>query len=113
MTRAAEVLMGLEGLRTRDPFFCELVGENGYNLLIGLGGDIGCAQYSRGDGDVPYLMAVTNGVPDTTAHTEFLIGNTPTPVRGRCCLPFDVVRQIVAYFIETGCCDPGVPWEEI
>jgi hypothetical protein len=83
---AAEVLNLLKSLRNRTPFFCELVGENGYNLLIGLGGDIGCAQYSGGDGEVRYLMAVAKEVPDTAAYTEILTGNTPTPVPGRYCL---------------------------
>jgi hypothetical protein len=36
--------------RSREPFFCELVGENGYKLMLGIGTNIGCAQYSACDG---------------------------------------------------------------
>ena len=113
MSDGAKVLDVLEELRNRDPFFCELIGENGYNLLIGLGGTIGCAQYSSGDGSQPYLVAVENGIRDSATYTEFLTGNTLTPVAGRYCLPFEVMRQIVVYFVETGHYNPAVPWEEI
>lgn len=113
MNDSADVLKVLEDLRNRDPFFCELICENGYNLLIGLGGKIGCAQYGNGDGRAPYMMAVTNGAPHTTAYTEFLTGNTPTPVAGRYCLPFEEVRQIVVYFLEAGRRNPAVWCEEI
>src|SRR5205807_1365613 len=46
----------LESLRQRKPFFAELYDDNGYNLLIGIGEEIGCVQYSRADGNLAYLV---------------------------------------------------------
>lgn len=53
-----ETLNLLERLKFRDPFMCELVGENGYKLLMGLGGSVASVQYSRSDGEPPYFEAV-------------------------------------------------------
>ncbi len=103
----------LEKLQSREPFFFELVGENGYNLLVGLGNTIGCVQYSRSNGDTPYLMAVAPSEQDANEYVEFLIANTPTPVSKRYCMPREQVRQIAAYFLETGDRSPDISWEEI
>jgi hypothetical protein len=48
----------LDSLRTREPFLAQLFGDNGYSLMVGIGETIGCVQYSRSDGDSPYLVAV-------------------------------------------------------
>ena len=40
------------------------------------------------------------------------VGDTPTPIPQRFCLPLETVKQIAAYFIETGERWPGVSWEE-
>jgi hypothetical protein len=79
----------LEKLRSREPFFCKLDGENGYKLDVGLGEELGCIQHSPSDGYIPYLMAVAPGPPDVVApgtedaddYVEFLAGNTPTLYR--------------------------------
>ena len=48
----------LDELRTmRPPFMCQFVGENGFNLTVGIDHDFGCVQYSANDGSPPYLMA--------------------------------------------------------
>ena len=103
----------LEKLGNREPFFFELVGDNGYKLLVGLGKEIGCVQHSRTDGDTPYLMAVAPGEQDAKNYVEFLTANTPTPESKRYCLPIELLRQIAAYFLETGDRGPDVSWEEI
>jgi hypothetical protein len=108
-----ELLKVLDALRSREPFFCELVGENGYNLLLGVGRDIGCAQYSPSDGSTPYLMAVAATNQDSNEYMDFLTANTPSPVPRRYCVPFEAAKQIAAHFIETGNCWPGVSWEQI
>ena len=41
-------------LRSRPPFVCELAGENGFYLHVGIG-KLGHAQYSRMDGEPPYF----------------------------------------------------------
>ena len=113
LERDSELLETLESLRSRPPFFAELVGQNQYNLLIGLGGPNGSVQYSRTDGVPPYLMAVgPNGGP-SGEYLEFLIGNTPTPVPRRYVLPFDLVKEVAVHFARTGERSPAVLWEEI
>ena len=103
----------IESLRVREPFLCELLGENGYNLLIGIGGDIGCAQYSASNGSPPYLMATMCQQPGDRACAKFLAGGTLTPIQSRFCLPFDAVKRIAATFLETGFRSGECRWEEI
>ncbi|MGO9005588.1 MAG: Imm1 family immunity protein [Beijerinckiaceae bacterium] len=102
------------GLSSRiSPFFCELEGENGYKLLVGIGGDIGCTQYSREDGNPPYWMATTPATKNKQGAVDFLIADMATPVPARYCLPFDAVKDIILYFQNTGLRNPAVDWEEI
>jgi len=118
-----QVVALFEGLRERPPFFCELVGGNGYNLLVGIAADIGCTQYSREDGNPPYWMASSPSTRSLATRTlarrneegvvNFLMADTATPVPVRYCLPFDVVKDIIVYFLDTGLRSPAVDWEEI
>ena len=103
----------LDQLQGRAPFFCELLGQNGYTALVGIGGPRGCVQYSRTDGAPPYLMAVSQDPEHSREYFEFLIGNTPSPVPSRYCPPFDIVKDIAAYFQATGERSLAVSWEEI
>src|SRR5579872_5710340 len=89
-----------ENLKSRSPFFCELVGGNGYNLLVGIGGNIGCAQYGRADGKPPYLMATQPELKSKTGLKTFLTGDTATPIPERYCLDFGIIRNIVLYFLD-------------
>ena len=107
--RETSLLAALDSLRSRPPFFAELVGDNGDKLLIGIG-DVGCVQHSDGDGHPPYLMAVSQASQDIV---EYLISDTPSPVPGRYCLPFEAVREIASHFQRTGERSPLVSWEEI
>lgn len=102
----------LEKLRNRDPFFFELVGENGYQLLVGLG-EVGCAQYGRHDGAGLYQVALAPAAQDVDGYFGFLAGGTSTPVSKRYCMPLEQVRQIILYFLETGACSPEFSWEVI
>ena len=111
--RDNELLQIFDDLRNRAPFFTELVGENGHNLLVGTGGATGCVQYSRNDGRPPYLMALGPDVESPEEYLEFLTGNTPTPVPRRYALPFKLVKEIAVHFRQTGARSPVVSWEEI
>ena len=102
----------LSQLQSRAPFFCEVIAENGYTLLLGIG-PRGCAQFSRTDGSPPYLMAVSHHPETSTERFEFLAGGTLTPVSTRYCLPFDAVKDIAAYFQRTGERSATFAWEEI
>jgi Immunity protein Imm1 len=108
-----QVVALLEGLKERPAFFCELAGESGYNLLVAIGGDIGCTQYSRGDGNPPYWMATSSATKAEEGYADFLMADTAAPMPMRYCLPFDAVKDIVVYFQNTGLRNPAVNWEEI
>jgi len=111
----ARLVRLLEGARKREPFFFELEAENGYKLLVGIGQSTGCVQFSSKNGDPPYLMAVGNDGADECSedYQHFLSGGTATPVSRRFCLPFDTLRRIAVYFMETGERYPTVSWEQI
>jgi len=99
--------------RGRDPFFLELVSDTGYNLLIGIGAEVGCAQFSATDGSPPYFMAVSGSPPIEDDYMDFLIADTPTPVARRFCLPLAKVEVIAADFVDSGQRSQIVEWEEI
>ena len=113
ISEKAELVEILHALKTREPFFCELVGKNGFNMLLGVGGIVGCAQYSRSDGSSPYMMAVEPGDVETPGYAEFLITDTLTQVPRHFCIPFESVTLVAVHFLETGERSPLVTWEEI
>lgn len=108
-----ELLMWLDEMRNRSPFFCELVGENGFNLLLGISATFGCAQYSASDGSPPYWMAMDNAAENNDEFMEFLIANTDTPVSMRFCMPIERIKIIAVDFLENGERSKTVTWEEI
>ena len=107
-----ELLKILDGLRSRPPFFLQLVGNNGYKLDIGIGRTHGYAQFSPNDGNPPYLMAKAPNGAAPSEDLEFLAGNTPTPIDKRYCLPWKLVVQVAAHFIETGKRSTQISWKE-
>lgn len=113
VTSGVELLRIIDRLGNRSPFFCELVCENGYKLLVGIGRSVGCAQYSSSDGKPPYLMATSKSEFNTDDCVEFLMDHTLTPVPRHYCVSMESVRQIAQYFVETGSRSPSVSWEEI
>jgi hypothetical protein len=111
-----DLLNLLDSFRDCEPFFAELVGENGYKLTIGIG-NLGCVQYSRGDDEPPYLMAIEPPIAvkpgKDQGFREFLVGDERTEVSAHFLLPFDRVKEIAAYFQRTGERNAAVFWEEI
>jgi hypothetical protein len=103
----------LQTAQHRWPFFCQLNGENGYCLLIGVG-KVGCVQYSRTDGSPPYLTTVATGEQAMEdGYEEFVAAGTATQVEKRYCMPFDDIIKIAIYFMETGATCPFFTWEPI
>jgi hypothetical protein len=96
-----------------EPHFCELIGDAGYTLLIGVAKEIGCVQFSNTNGEPPYLMAVGSTSAEANFGETFLIRNTPTEVPMRYCLPRRTVIEIASDFINTQERSPRVAWEEI
>lgn len=107
------IIAALESLQFRPAFLCELFGNNEQNLLLGIGGQIGCCQYSSNDGNPPYLMAVDDLQAERGDFTEFLTADTPTPIAQRYCISFGNLLKIVEYFVLTGERWPGITWEEV
>jgi Immunity protein Imm1 len=81
--------------------------------MVGIGGEVGCIQYGREDGNPPYWMAASPATKTKAGLFEFLNADTPTPVPARYCLPFDALKDIVVHFVNTGLRTPAVDWEEI
>src|SRR5262245_22666538 len=107
-----ELLSLLDSLRDRVPFFAELRGENGYHLVLGIG-EVGCAEYSHGEGHPPYLVALAEAPHESKDYTGFMAGGTLTPVPRRFVMPFEQVKHIALYFRNIGGRSPSVSWEEI
>lgn len=113
MSDAERLAELLDGQRTKPPFMADLTGDNGFELMIGLGGDRGCAQFCRTDGSPPYLMAVSAHPPLVrTGYVEFLATGTPTPVAGRYIISFNELKQIACHFVGTGGRSDAVSWQE-
>ncbi len=79
----------LRVMLARAPFIAELRGENGFELVIGLGRDLGCVEHRRIDGDLPYLMAISLRPSMKFGEVEFLTANTPTPIDAKYILAFE------------------------
>lgn len=103
----------LNSAQTRRPFIAELRGANDFELVIGIGGEFGCAEHRRINGDLPYLMALSRRPPMKTGNVEFLTANTPTPIDARYILSFDELKQIALEFQSTGERSNAVLWEAI
>jgi hypothetical protein len=113
VNNSAELRSILMAARKRHPFFAELIGENGFKLLLGLGGNQGSAQFSSVDGSPPYLMAIASDGDDADEASTFLISDTLTPVPKRYCLPYEAIMDIAEAFVQTGRQKPDIYWEEI
>jgi hypothetical protein len=105
----------LDKLRViRPPFMCEFVGDNGFELTVGIDRDFGCVQYSSSDGMPPYLMAtVPIGPKSDQNEMVFVVGGTATPIDGRYRLPFDVLTEVAVEFVTSGERSRKVSWEAI
>lgn len=109
----ATVVSLLEALRTVEPpVMVQFIGDNGYNLIVGIAHDSGCVQHAANDGQPPYLMAVSTGDAQDRREMEFLVGDTPTPIDGRYRIGFGELCDIVGEFVATGERSVGASWEE-
>ena len=104
----------LSSLHNRDPFFFELVRDDGTTLLVGYAGDCGCAQFSATDGSPPYWLARE---PDRgeacEGNVEYLIGGTPTPVPNSNTLTRSMLVGAIEYFVSEGGRLPALLWDEV
>lgn len=103
----------LQARRYNAPFLARLSGNNGFEIMVGIAGDVGCVQYSRSDGRAPYLMAHSANPPLKSGDVEFLTANTPTPVPAAEIIRFDELEDIALHFLETGERSNSVRWEAL
>jgi hypothetical protein len=102
-----------ESLHNRQPFIAELIGDNGFKLMFGLGTEEGFVQFSSVEDDPPYLLAVNPDLGNSEGECEFLCGGTLTSIEKRYCLPYDAFLEILVEFVKTGQRKPDVQWEEL
>jgi hypothetical protein len=112
-SEAASLSGLLDNARKRHPFIAELRGDNGFELVMGIGGNFACVEHRRINGDLPYLMAVSHQPPLTNGEVEFLTANTPTPIAARYILSFDELKEIALHFLTTGERSHSVSWKAI
>lgn len=113
VTRRTQLIEMLNARRTNAPFFARFSGDSGFKLMVGIGGGIGCVQYSPSNGEPPYLMAVSPHPPMKRGYAEFLVSDTLTPVAARYIISFDEVKKIVVDFLETGERSNAVSWQAL
>lgn len=104
----------LQSFRGRQPFLFELREDPGFTLTIGFGGEYGCVQYSRSDGEPPYEMAVWAAAPEESEKSVcFLAGDQDTEIAAKFCLPTEEIKSIAAQFVVGGGKSQTVRWEEV
>jgi hypothetical protein len=109
-----EALRGLLGIMCkREPFYAELVGDNGLKVLLGIGPIWGAAQFSPADGTPPYLMAVSRSPLRNQGDVCFLAGDECTPVPDEFVVRSGDMCRIACHFFMSGKQHPEFDWKEI
>jgi hypothetical protein len=103
----------LNARRKRPPFLARLSGDNGFELMLGIGSNVGCVQHSPSDGSPPYLLAMSAKPPMKNGGVEFLTANTPTPFTARHILRFTELEKVACHFLGTGERSNEVLWERV
>jgi hypothetical protein len=118
MRNDTELIESIDWLNGRAPFVAGLQAENGCYLQVGLGGEMGFAQYSDGQGSSWVALErdapARNALPDEEYEEclEFLIGDTLSPIPRRFGLGPERVRQVAVEFRHTCERSPAVLWEQ-
>ena len=110
---SGELANFLEDARIKTPFFARLSCDNGFELLVGIGANVGCAQYSRSYGESPNLMAVSRCPSMKRGYIEFLAADTPTPVAARYIISFEELKEVILHFFQTGDRSDAVVWQRL
>ena len=113
LTSKRELSNLLQARRNDPPFLARLWADNGFEITIGIAGEIGCVQYSSSDGRAPYLMAHSVNPPLKSGDVEFLTADTPTPVPAAEIISFAELEEIALHFLETGERSSSVSWEPL
>jgi hypothetical protein len=113
ITSGHELLKALDEVRLREPSLCELMGENGMMLTVGVSADVGCAQYGSQDREPPYLMARNEDASVLFESFDFFIADTATEIDARYCLPYRLIERIALDFLRDGTMSREISWESI
>lgn len=97
---------------SRQPFTCEFVYEDRFQLMIGLSSTLCSAQHSATNGDSRYLVAYLEADREKTGEVEFMYNQSPTEFARNQCIPLAVLLDVAAYFVETGERSSIVQWED-
>lgn len=98
--------------RNQRPFVAELFNDNGFQIVFGISTELCCAEYRRINGDLPYLMAISQHRRMKRGYVEFLAGGTLTPVAARYIISFEELKEIALHFLQTGERSHTVSWQE-
>lgn len=109
---SAQLAKLLEDVRRKPPFIAELEADNGFEVSIGISEKYGWVQYSKSDGNPPYLSAISARRPLKRGFVEFLDANTATPIPARYVISFDELKDISIHFLETGEPSNAFSWED-
>jgi hypothetical protein len=112
ITATAQLAKLLDDAKRQPPFIAKLKGDNGFEILTGIGEKFCCAQYSSSDGNPPYLMAMSAQPPLKRGCVDFLTADTPTPFPARYIIHFDELKAILFHFLQTGERSNLVSWED-
>ena len=97
---------------SREPFTCQFVYDDEFQLMVGLGPDLCCAQYSATSGNSRYLVAYLESERMQAGEVEFLLNNSPTEILRKQCFPLKVLLEVAAYFVEKGKPSGIAQWED-
>jgi hypothetical protein len=98
IAESAALVALFEERRNERPFIVKLLGENGFELVCGIGNDLCFVEHMRSNGDVPYLMAVSARPPMKSGYVEFLTANTPTAFAARYIIRFAELEEVAVHF---------------
>ena len=102
----------LDRARHGPPYVAKFAADNGCAIEIGIGKELGCAQYCC-DGNPPYLMAVSPDPPMRRGYFEFLMADTPTPIAARYIIRFEELKKVALHFLQTGEQSDAVSWQPL
>jgi len=102
-----------EHARDREPFFCELLSDSGSMLLMGMGRERGCIQFTEPDNSHFRMAIEVAPLHQGKGELSFLMGGTRTPVPEQFALSLATERTIVRHFVRTGEMLPSISWVEI
>lgn len=99
-------------LQRKESMMCKLISDSGYQMQIGIDGAIGCAQFLSNNNMPPYYLAITPNQVVDGSHAFDMTGSA-TEILSENCLPFDLLKEVVLEFLQTGHRSKLVEWQKV